>query len=424
MRITDLILQNNFLVNINSTKNRLSKLQLQIATQSKISVPSDDPIASSRILKLTEQIETMNSFQKNIQNSLSFLGTTVSTMDSVQTELEKVMTDLTGLNNPLNSQSLEVYIGKIDLAINSLLDFANTQYGGKYLFGGTDNSAMPYTYNAAETAVVVNSDDIGGEQKVNISKNITQKINMTGEEVFSSVLKQTGTLNSTGAFPYSPPDQVIYDTSGNEYSFRTTYTYTGTDGAGNNQYDLEYDILDDTATSILSAPVTVSDITFDMVRKTVISIDGILPPTPLHISLPDDGLVFSYDITELNDTATGANNISNSINRKTDIFNTLISIKNEMLSGKTPTDFQINAVKDFYEELLVQSADAGNIYNKLSSTEEMIKAQQLELEKLRSAENDTDVAKAILDLQNQQYQLDLGFKVSSMILPQSLLDYL
>jgi flagellin-like hook-associated protein FlgL len=69
-------------------------------------------------------------------------------------------------------------------------------------------------------------------------------------------------------------------------------------------------------------------------------------------------------------------------------------------------------------------SEAGNIQNRLEDTQNMLQSQDLETRELLSKEKDVDMAAALIQLQNEQYSLELSYKVSSMILPMSLLDYL
>jgi flagellar hook-associated protein 3 FlgL len=56
MRITNNMLMNNMLSNLNTNLTRMSKYQNQLATGHKISLPSDDPIVASRALKLRTDV--------------------------------------------------------------------------------------------------------------------------------------------------------------------------------------------------------------------------------------------------------------------------------------------------------------------------------------------------------------------------------
>ena len=95
-----------------------------------------------------------------------------------------------------------------------------------------------------------------------------------------------------------------------------------------------------------------------------------------------------------------------------------------MKNGIKPTDEQVQIVKDFNSNLVNNIAANGNVIKQLNDTSDLITNQQANIEALLSQKQDVDVAKAITNLQNMNYVLDMNYKLASMFLPQSILDYL
>jgi flagellin-like hook-associated protein FlgL len=89
-----------------------------------------------------------------------------------------------------------------------------------------------------------------------------------------------------------------------------------------------------------------------------------------------------------------------------------------------PDNNQIEKIKNFNNHILNKAAQAGNIINQLNDTEELLSSKRLVAEGLISGEEEIDVAKAIVDLQQQDYLLQVSYKLSAMILPKSILDFL
>ncbi|MGD8777640.1 MAG: flagellin [Ignavibacteria bacterium] len=298
MRITNSYLQQSFLRSLDTTKNLLAEVEHRLLTEKKINVVSDSPSGSSRVIRLSSELQDIESYKSNIENGRSFLESTISSMGGIQSEIQSVIVDLTSLENAVEDDSLGEYAEKIELALETILDYANSKFSDTYLFGGTDNSEEPYGTNATPPPnIQQNTTDTSGEVKVNISSTITQKINITGDELFGTI-------------------------------------------------------------------------------------DG------------------------------------------TDIFNTLNDIKEGLEAGVRPTDAQVATVEDFNEKVINVISQAGNYINRMDSTEEMLTTQELELTGLISKEQDIDVAEEIVEMESQQYALNVAYKISSMILPQSLLDFL
>ncbi|MGE5399251.1 MAG: flagellin [Ignavibacteriales bacterium] len=309
MRITDSILASNFISSLNKSKEGIQTLQTRIATGSKINNPSDSPSGISKVLKLQEQIQSGESFVKNVENGQAFMQTTTSSMENIADKVQDTLVLFTETNNPVNASNFKSYAAQIDQVLSSLMDVANSEFDGKYVFGGTDFSTTtkPYGFTTdinGNKAVELKVGSNSGEQKVRISKNMELTMNVPGSNVFPGV-------PSTG----------------------------------------------------------------------------------------------NGDVTS------------------TDIFNTLLRVKTNLENGIIPADSDVNIVKDFQTNLAGQLTTAGDTLNRLDSTHELLDNQQLELKKLLSNEKDVDVAQSVVDLQNQQYFLELSYKMSSMILPKSLLDY-
>ncbi len=152
------------------------------------------------------------------------------------------------------------------------------------------------------------------------------------------------------------------------------------------------------------------------------SIDG-SSSLSFSIKVPSNNINFNFDASQLDEKSQSAS-LSFSANQKNDIFNTLINIRNSLKNGNMPTQEQVDAVTNFNNHLLDKVAENGNTTNQLSDMNNLIDSQKLEIQKLVSNIQDVDTAQASIDLQNQDYLLQLSYKVSSMILPKSLLDYL
>jgi len=418
MRISDLLMSNNYLNSMNSSKARIERLQSQVSSGSKINKPSDSPSGTSKILKYFNKLSQSDIYTNNIQNSLAFLKDTTLALENVQSEVVKTLTYITELNNAANSQNLGAFADQIDQSLKAILDSANSQYDGKYLFGGTDFSSVPYGFTTDQGAVEVKANNVSGVQKVKISQNVLQKINLTGTEVFGTILTQNGNIDSNSLVGDIITNQLsINDAEGNSYTYTANYEKTAA-----NTYSLTYDITDSGGASVFSSAPAAKSITFNPTSGAIVSVDG---GNSFSFNIKDDSGKINFNL-DLNSLKEGNNpsSVSLSANQKNDIFNTLMQIRDNLRLGIVPTEEQENIVKDFNKRILAKITDAGNITNQLYDTEELINNQRAGVEELLSKEQDVDIAKAIMELQSQDYLLQITYKLSAMFLPKSLLDYL
>ncbi len=418
MRISDSMLTSNFLQALNQNKARVDKLSVQIATQSKIQKPSDSPGGTIRVNKLNNQISQSDTYNNNIQNGLSFINNSINSMETIQSETSQTLTKLTELVNATNGGDFTPYADAIDLSLNAIMDAANSESDGKYIFGGTDYSTAPFGMTADQKAVEVKANDISGKHEIKITPNITQKLNMSGTEIFGTIVKGAGSLSSDGAIGDITSKQTkVYDALGTEYTLDLKFTKTAA-----NTYSLNYDILDGSNASIYASAPSPKEVVFDADTNRLKTIGG-NAAQEFNIKAADKKIDFMFNLASVSEKS-GASVMTLSANQKTDIFNTLITIKENLKLGIKPTDEQQKAVSDFNKHILSKISEAGNVSNQFSGVADQITQQKSILLELVSKEKDVDVAKAIIELQAENTSLQMSYKMSAMILPQSILNYL
>ena len=418
MRISDITLSTDYINNLNTAKSKVENLQNEIATGNKIQQPSDSPGGTSNIIQWNTQLQQMNTYSSNIDNGSSFVQDTTNTMQNIQSEVTNVLNDLTSANNIGNSTNLNNFADQINQSLQSIINLANTQSDGKYIFGGTDFSAAPYAMNSSNTAVTVQVGDVSGAQKITTSNNIQQQINMTGTEVFGTIVTQNGTIDSGTAVGGTVSSQTnVYDAQGNQYTFKVNYTKTAAD-----TYSMTYDVLDSSNNSVLSAPPAAETMVFNSSTGKLQTINN-QTPAPIHVKVGSKNIDFSFDPTSVSE-ASGSTSLSFSANQQTDIFNTLLSIVNQLKSGKTPDASLVQSVTNFNNRLTNNISKAGNIENQLTNTKNLLTSQQTQLQTMISNEQGVDVAQSVMDLQNQETLLQMIYKMAGMVSTQSLLNYI
>lgn len=415
MRITDAYIMNSYLRTLNQNKLRLERLQKELSTLNRIHNLSDSPEAIPRIIRFKESISHTELYTKNIQNGLASLNTAIDSMEMMDPELINVLTVIAESKNPTN-QNFTSFADRIDAALKSLLSLANRSFDGKYLFGGTDFSKEPFSYSEGNAIIGFNTSSISGIHKIKIGNNITQQINVNGAELFASILKAGGNLPELApSQTVSVSQTTVYDAHGNEYTMTTAYTKTG-----GNTYSLNYDITDSEGNSIFTSPPQPKTLVFN--NGKLQSVDN-AAPVPFEIVNEQYRIKFAFDLTGLTETSS-PESLSFQLNRKSDIFNVLAAIRDNFMNGVLPSEQQKEMIEFFRKDLLNKTSEAGNRVTIMTNSEESLVAQNARLKKLLSDETDVDVAKAVMELQNQDYLLQLSYKVAAMILPKSLMDFL
>lgn len=186
MRITNKMMTNNVLHNINNNKNLLSTLENQYSTGKKIQKPSDDPIVAVRALKLRTNLSELNQYvEKNIPDALSWMDTTESSLNVVNEILRQMNTYCNqGANDTLTAENRNSIVENLEQLKQHIYQEGNSNYAGRYVFSGykTDTPLVfneptdEYTYQITEPLC---GDDISAEFKIvnNVDINLFDKEN-------------------------------------------------------------------------------------------------------------------------------------------------------------------------------------------------------------------------------------------------------
>ena len=138
MRITNKMMTNNMLYNINNNKNTLSGLEEKYSTGLEIQRPSDDPIVAVRALKLrTNLSELTQYYEKNIPDAKSWMETTESALKVTSEIITQIHTYcVQGANDTLTEEDRNSIATNLKELKGQIYQEGNANYAGRYLFTG------------------------------------------------------------------------------------------------------------------------------------------------------------------------------------------------------------------------------------------------------------------------------------------------
>ncbi|MCH5257422.1 MAG: hypothetical protein J1D87_09000 [Lachnospiraceae bacterium] len=147
MRITNKIMRNNSLYNINQNKVLEDHLNNQMTNQSKITRPSDDPVVAIRALRLRTNVTTVSQYyDKNAPDADSWISLTGDALDTVG----KILTDLYKQVEDSSKKSytyadLDIVLTQMKSLTKEFYASGNVDYAGRYIFSGF-RTATPITF--------------------------------------------------------------------------------------------------------------------------------------------------------------------------------------------------------------------------------------------------------------------------------------
>ena len=153
MRITNQMMVNSTMSNIQINKNQLNTMDTQLSTQKKINKPSEDPIIAIRALRLRTSLDQVTQYlDKNIPDAASWLDTTEGAMDEAYNIITALNTYCTqGATDSYSSAERNTIAASLEKLKAAFYAEGDVEYAGRYCFTGymTDT---PLNYQSNEDA--------------------------------------------------------------------------------------------------------------------------------------------------------------------------------------------------------------------------------------------------------------------------------
>jgi flagellar hook-associated protein 3 FlgL len=185
----------------NDLSSDLSHVVTQMATGKSILLPSDDPIAATRITQLNRQQSALDQYQTNIDSATAGMSQQESILDGVNNDLLAIRDDLleaaNGTNTAESLSSLGQDIQSMTEAMVSALNYQDED--GHYVFGGTVNDRPPIVAVDEDGDGVTDSYTYQGNndhRQTTVSNGVEVDTNVAVSDFFGDSLDVLNTLTS------------------------------------------------------------------------------------------------------------------------------------------------------------------------------------------------------------------------------------
>ncbi|MCW2065427.1 UNVERIFIED_ORG: flagellar hook-associated protein 3 FlgL [Stenotrophomonas maltophilia] len=219
---------------------KLSHLEQQIATGSKIVSAKDDPVAAGAAVGLDRSLAALERMKLNGNNVQNRLGVQENTLAQVNDLMARV-NDLTiqASNPALSAPDKKTLITELNQIREGLLSLANSSDGtGRYVFGGTNDSDPPFA--KIDGKVVYRGDQT--QRQVEVGPDTYVRDALPGSEIFLRIPTGDGFVDGSAAAGNTGNGVLTNITrdgsdnwNGQSFSVRFTAAnqYEVLDGAGN-----------------------------------------------------------------------------------------------------------------------------------------------------------------------------------------------
>lgn len=196
MRVTNQMMTNRLLTNINRNLGLLDKYNTQGSSGKKIQMPSDDPIIASRALKFRTILSENTQYMKNSEQANSWIEVTeaaVQNINSISGKMKELVQQ--GASDTYSIQDRKKILTEYSSLLEQLEQEFNTTYMGRYIFSGFKTNTPPITKDPQTGENILNQDiygqkgapiPIAGQEiSLQVGAGVTIEVNNLAPDLFS-----------------------------------------------------------------------------------------------------------------------------------------------------------------------------------------------------------------------------------------------
>jgi flagellar hook-associated protein 3 FlgL len=189
MRVTQNMMSNIFVRNIQKQTEAMLQRQEQLATQKHINRPSDDPGGMARVLDGRSTLAAIDQYVENIKQGKSRLEITEKTLEQVDDLVQQAL-KLAEANSDeeITPEQRALAAEKVKGIYDHVMQLANSRFGDRYMFAGYQTDTAPFTRDADPT---ISTDDYtavyhgdNGSFQIPIADNVKVSVDADGRNYF------------------------------------------------------------------------------------------------------------------------------------------------------------------------------------------------------------------------------------------------
>lgn len=150
MRVSSTQFHDTAIRNIQQSSQQYSKLSVQMATNERITKPSDDPLGSVLVLRLNAELTTLEQYGSNIEMvtyTLNQQETQLSSINNLLLSVQELVT--AAADASYGADELKAMANELAVLMPGIADLLNAKDGnGNYLFAGSAIDQPPFVQDA------------------------------------------------------------------------------------------------------------------------------------------------------------------------------------------------------------------------------------------------------------------------------------
>jgi flagellar hook-associated protein 3 FlgL len=185
MRISTAYLYQNGVSRLSELQASIARTQQQMSSNRRVLTPSDDPVAASRALEISQSKAINERLTISRQDARAALTYEENSLDGIGQLLQDVKTGIVGAGNgSLDDAQRKFIAADMRSRLDNLIGLANARDGeGNYLFGGNQGGTQPHVRTGG--GVQYNGDQ--GVHSVQVGPARVMAVSDSGNAIFGSI---------------------------------------------------------------------------------------------------------------------------------------------------------------------------------------------------------------------------------------------
>jgi flagellar hook-associated protein 3 FlgL len=182
MRISSSQYHETAIRNIQTSSAKYSQLSVQMATNQRITKPSDDPLGSVMVLRLDSELTSLEQYGKNMELVTYTLSQQEAQLSSINNLLLSVQSLVTAAaDGSYGEDEIKAMANELAVLMPGIADLLNAKDGnGNYLFAGSEIDQPPFVKDATGQYIYQGDSQV---RKVAVSPNTLVDANITGDNL-------------------------------------------------------------------------------------------------------------------------------------------------------------------------------------------------------------------------------------------------
>lgn len=432
MRITNGMISGKYSRNLNSAISALDYYNNRATTLRRFDKVSEDPVSAAKAFRLRRAYYENENFHNNTSNAENQMLTAETSMRAINTTVQEVATGdlMKAVTATSGLDERNIIAAKLRKTMESIVASANTQYGDKYIFGGSEakkppltidkNGALLYRGVDVNTGKLANEDGAiakVGDFKISFGEDNGQEFNGYTINIVSGGVDEAQIEVATKTITVSlQPNATAQD-------LQDALQSATIDGA------LPVDVSKITVSGDLTKEAKLGSSTIsDTADLNQLAKEAVYIDLGLGLQVSADGQVnaqsaFNTSIPAISFLGYGMDANGNPMN--------IYSLLNDMATELEKENFSYDKISELESSLKSQSVNLLSSVTELGVRSNFLTTSKTRLEdatyNIKVQINETeylDAAEAIMDFKLQEYIYNAALSMGSKVIQPSFLDFM